>query len=66
MTRFFGGDIATAAECFEACSATPACKQAVYARASSRCYPMSVADPTDQDGNGGTNDGFVSILCNAA
>ena len=57
------GSSVTQTACFEACGSDSSCKQAVYNTASTACYPMNTADASDQDGLGGTNTGWVSILC---
>jgi len=50
-------------ECFKACSAEPECKQAVYYKTDSLCYPMNAANARDTVG--GTNTEYVSVLCNS-
>ena len=59
------GAMVTQTTCFQACSAEPMCKQAVFSTQSSACYPMNTADASDQDGLGGTNVNWVSIRCHS-
>ena len=50
-------------ECLTFCSKNPLCKQTVFVKASKACYPMSTALDQDQDGKGGSNDGYISAHC---
>ena len=57
------GAIVTQTACFESCGAEPSCKQAVYDTHNTKCYQTNTANASDQEGLGGTNVDWVSLIC---